>query len=276
MNFCVAGRYSIAIKVADYLRHNMPQVHLLALPGVSDTGIDAWQPSFLKYVCQHADEIVLTTLDDLYQIEDLVFLSLEYDKLIDVSKFRSRRLYNVHFSLLPAYKGCYTSAWPILNGEKESGVTLHKIDSGIDTGDIIAQSRIPLGPTVTAESLYLQYIKVGVQLAIDNLPLLISNDQVLAEPQLSFGSSYYSRGSIDYKNLKISLCQTAAQIDAQIRAYYFPFYQIPVVLGYRIVKSEITDSRSTRKAGTLIKDTASYVMVATIDYDMILYKETNR
>ena len=53
--------------------------------------------------------------------------------------FLNARLYNIHFSYLPAYKGMFTSALPIKNGEVDSGVTLHKIESGIDTGDIIDQ-----------------------------------------------------------------------------------------------------------------------------------------
>ena len=59
-------------------------------------------------------------------------------EIIKTKNFKSNKLFNLHFSLLPSYKGMHTSAFPILNGEKYSGVTIHKIDNGIDTGDIIA------------------------------------------------------------------------------------------------------------------------------------------
>ena len=67
----------------------------------------------------------------------IFFISLEFDKIINTSLFKTTNLFNIHFSLLPRYKGMYTSILPILNGDKISGVTLHKIDRGIDTGDII-------------------------------------------------------------------------------------------------------------------------------------------
>ena len=73
-----------------------------------------------------------------------MFISLEYHRLIDPLKFVTSKLYNPHFSLLPAYKGMYTSALPLLNDEKDAGVTLHHIDSGIDTGDIIDQIIFPI------------------------------------------------------------------------------------------------------------------------------------
>jgi methionyl-tRNA formyltransferase len=53
---------------------------------------------------------------------------------------------NVHGGLLPAYRGGHVMQWAILNGERETGVTLHYVDEGIDTGPIVAQTRFPIGP----------------------------------------------------------------------------------------------------------------------------------
>jgi methionyl-tRNA formyltransferase len=51
---------------------------------------------------------------------------------------------NVHGALLPAYRGANPTEWALINGERETGVTLHLMDSGIDTGPIIAQGRVPI------------------------------------------------------------------------------------------------------------------------------------
>ncbi|PJF32865.1 MAG: hypothetical protein CUN57_03670, partial [Phototrophicales bacterium] len=99
---------------------------------------------------------------------DLILFSLEYSRLIDVSMFRDRRLFNIHFSLLPAYRGAYTSIWPILNGEEFSGVTLHEIDHGIDTGRIIYQRRFPIPSTFSARDLYFKYMAAGTELFRDH------------------------------------------------------------------------------------------------------------
>jgi methionyl-tRNA formyltransferase len=52
---------------------------------------------------------------------------------------------NVHTSLLPKYRGAAPIQWAILNGELETGVTIMKMDAGLDTGDIVAEIRTPIG-----------------------------------------------------------------------------------------------------------------------------------
>jgi methionyl-tRNA formyltransferase len=51
---------------------------------------------------------------------------------------------NVHGALLPAYRGANPTEWALINGERETGVTIHAIDRGIDTGPIVAQRRVPI------------------------------------------------------------------------------------------------------------------------------------
>ena len=69
---------------------------------------------------------------------------IEFDQIIKPTEFRSNRLFNIHFSYLPEFKGMYTSAIPILQGSTHTGVTLHGIDQGIDTGPIIAQEKFEI------------------------------------------------------------------------------------------------------------------------------------
>ncbi|MDN5344357.1 MAG: methionyl-tRNA formyltransferase [Clostridia bacterium] len=61
---------------------------------------------------------------------------------------------NYHPSLLPAYRGGSAMNWAIINGETETGVTIHQIDAGVDTGPIILQERVPISPDDTVKSLY--------------------------------------------------------------------------------------------------------------------------
>lgn len=179
----------------------------------------------------------------MYKIEDLVFISTEYDRIIKPHLFKTRGLYNIHFSLLPAYKGVYMSAWPILNGETYSGVTLHEIEPGIDTGDIISQKKFKLSSKETAFSLYFKFIKYGTALVIKNIDRLINHNYKTC-PQSSVGSTYYSKKSIDYRNLTIDLNTTATQIGRQIRAFYFPIYQIMRVYKFPIKDFRITQEKS--------------------------------
>src|ERR1035437_6481454 len=107
MTVCIAGKSSIAISAGAYVQRHHPEWKLLILPNRSDLGYDTWQPSLKKWALNST--VPLVHLEDLYQMENLVFVSLEYDRLIAPDRFRTKSLFNVHFSLLPAYKGAYTS-----------------------------------------------------------------------------------------------------------------------------------------------------------------------
>jgi len=61
---------------------------------------------------------------------------------------------NYHPSLLPKYRGGSAINWAIINGEKETGVTIHFIDEGVDTGPILLQERVEIGPDDTVKSVY--------------------------------------------------------------------------------------------------------------------------
>lgn len=270
MNICVAGKNNIAVDVCEYILQHYENVVLYAIHNSNDDGVDNWQRSFRKYASEHP-KIQLTTLESVYNINDLVFISTEYDKIIKPNLFRSTRLYNIHFSLLPAYKGMYTAALPILYGESYTGVTLHCIDSGIDTGDIIDQTKIRIANRETAYSLYHKFLEKGTNLVIKNIDKLLQGN-FTSYPQSSKGSSYYSKQAIDYSNLSINLNCTAQQIDQQIRAYYFPVYQIPVVHNTQIGSAKILKSKSKQKSGYVLKETDEYILLSTIDYDMKLFK----
>ena len=68
----------------------------------------------------------------------------------------------------------YTSAMPIINGEQESGVTLHKSDNGIDTGDIIDQLCFKITANYTARDLYYKYLDYGFDLFKNNIEALLN------------------------------------------------------------------------------------------------------
>ncbi|WP_323978065.1 formyltransferase family protein [Aeromonas veronii] len=267
----VAGKNNIAVDVVDHIRGHYPGVSIQAVINSTDKGVDGFQRSFKKY-CQ-SNDVKIIELSEAYEIDDLVFLSLEFDKIINPSLFKSTQLYNIHFSKLPAYKGMYTSAWPIINGEAETGVTLHKIDSGIDTGDIMAQSVFELSEDETAASLYQKYISFGTDLVISKLDALFY-DNIACVRQQAKGSSYYSKKSIDYSNVIIDLNKTAIEIKNSINAFTFRTYQLPRVFGHHVCGCEILDTKSVPKAGTILEETEQYIILSSVDFDVKVYKDT--
>jgi len=76
---------------------------------------------------------------------------------------------NVHFSLLPKYRGAAPVNWAIVNGETETGVTTMKMDAGLDTGDILLQRSTAIGPNENAVELMDRLAGIGSDLMIETL-----------------------------------------------------------------------------------------------------------
>ena len=68
---------------------------------------------------------------------------------------------NVHGSLLPKYRGAAPIQWALINGETETGITIMQMDKGVDTGDILLQEKLPIGPEDTAGSLSGKLAELG-------------------------------------------------------------------------------------------------------------------
>lgn len=269
---CIAGRNTIAVRSLKYLieEFDYEKEKLLAIVSSNDDGIDKYQLSFKKYVLENSIETI--SLQEAYRIENLIFISLQYDVILRPNKFLSAELFNIHFSLLPEYKGMYTSALPILHGRNKSGVTLHLIDDGIDTGEIIDQQTVNINQDDTSKDLYEKYTDFGVILFKKNLNSLI-NKKYIATKQDSLMSSYFSKKSIDYNNLIIDLNKTAFQIKNQIRAFTYEGLQFPKIFNIEIKKAIIIDEKSKGKAGTIIEDKKDFLIINTVDFQLKLIKK---
>lgn len=270
MNIVIAGKNNIAVEMLDFINEEYPEHKVFGVINSNDNGFDSFQRSFYKR-CREL-LIPVVPLEDVYNLEDTIFLSLEFDRIIKPDLFCHSRLYNIHFSLLPKYKGMYTSAWPIMNGESETGVTLHKIDKGIDTGDIIDQIKFRICESETAKSLYIKYIAHGLKLAKSKLDDLLNNE-VVGKPQQSIGASYYSKKSINYENIIIDFNKTAYEIARQVNALTFRDYQLPKVFESDIFGVKILEGKSNKKPGELISENEFSYTISTIDYDLCLFKD---
>ena len=267
---CVAGKNEIALHGLRYFLDHYRDHPVCFIPNAGDSGVDGWQPSFAKQARQWGFPQV--GLADIYDHENLIFISLEFDTLIKTTLFKSKNLFNFHFSKLPRYKGMFTSAHPILNGDTETAITLHLIDDGIDTGDIIDQYEVEIAPTDTARDLYFKNLKAAQMLFDANAAKLVSGD-FDARPQGMLGSSYYSKHSINYSMLSIDLNRTAFEVHNQFRAFTFREFQMPSFNGWSIIRTVPTTARSTHKPGKVVSETQSHFRIATIDFDLDLYKD---
>jgi methionyl-tRNA formyltransferase len=268
---CIAGKNNIAVNALNYLITNyQSKIDLCCLPNPNDRGEDGWQFSFKKYCDEN--KINRVEVEELRKIKDLIFISLEYSEIIDTKYFLTNELFNIHFSLLPKYRGMYTSAMPIINGEQESGVTLHKIDNGIDTGDIIDQLCFKITANDTARDLYYKYLDYGFDLFKNNIEALL-NKKYKCYKQPIFNASYYSKKTINFNDLKINFFKSAYEVNNQIRSFIFREFQLPKFNNWGINRTEILHERSFKKPGYIFSEDMTSFVVSTNDYKIKLYKD---
>ena len=112
------------------------------------------------------------------------FLVVAYGKIIPEEILNIPKLgsINVHYSLLPKYRGASPVESAILNGDTETGVTIQKMVYKMDAGDILAQEKTNIGPDETAPELRKRLIKIGGELLIKILPELME-EKTKAIPQ---------------------------------------------------------------------------------------------
>lgn len=109
-------------------------------------------------------------------------------KIFNIPKFRT---INIHPSYLPSYRGQHVVNWAIVNGETETGVTIHFIDKGIDTGDIIFQKKIPILLEDSASTLHDRIYRVACELLESVLNNISSGKTLQATKQDDSKASYF-------------------------------------------------------------------------------------
>ena len=243
----IAGKNEIAIHGLKLALRSFPVSDVVAVVNSTDTGDDGWQPSFLKFAKEVG--VTLKSIEEIYDCELSVFLSLEFDKIVRVDRLRTDKVFNIHFSMLPKYKGMYTSVWPILFNEKESGVTLHAIDSGIDTGAIYAQKRFVLDAEDRAQDCYRKYISASKELLSENFDFIINGFPTEPRLQSAEGATYFSKSTIDFRELTINFKKCAWEVKRQIHAFAFRPYQFLSLHVKPVVKASILTTRSGAKPG---------------------------
>ena len=116
---------------------------------------------------------------------------------------------NVHASLLPSYRGAAPIQWAVINGETVSGVTTMQMDEGLDTGDMLLKTEVPLEPKETGGSLHDKLAAAGASLCVRTLKAL-EEGAVTPKKQGESPTAYASMlkkemGEICWKDSAISI-----------------------------------------------------------------------
>jgi methionyl-tRNA formyltransferase len=138
-----------------------------------EAGIPVWQPPSVKKG---------PFLDELRALEPELAIVVAYGKILplDVLRVPKRGCLNVHASLLPKYRGAAPIQWSIIRGESETGVTLMRMDEGMDTGDMLLKKKIAIDDQITSGEMFSRLSKLGAEVLIEGLSRL---DSLVPEKQ---------------------------------------------------------------------------------------------
>jgi methionyl-tRNA formyltransferase len=123
---------------------------------------------------------------------------------------------NVHTSLLPKYRGAAPIQWAIATGDTETGVTIMKMDEGLDTGDILAQCHTPIRPADDSVTLHDRLALLGAELLLQTIPDYAAG-KIQPTPQSAEGASYAPK--IKKEDGRIDWNQPAQTIWNRLRAF---------------------------------------------------------
>jgi len=162
--------------------------------------------------------------------------------ILDLPKFGC---VNVHTSLLPKYRGASPIQSAILNGETETGVTIMKMDAGLDTGGIISQARTPVLPADNSQTLHDRLAQLGAELLVKTIPDYVAG-KLPPKPQPAEGASYAAK--IKKTDGKIDWNEPAEKILNRLRAFTpwpgaFTFLPEPSSVGRTSSRADATTAK---------------------------------
>ncbi len=164
----------------------------------------ASDPEFIAHIKELAPDVIVVA----------AYGKILKKELLDIPKYGC---INVHGSLLPRWRGAAPIQWAVIEGDKEAGVTTMLMGEGLDTGDMLMMSKIPILPNETGGSLFDKLAYLGGELIVETLRQMY-NGELLPVPQPEEGVTYApmlkkEMGLIDWT-------QSAETIDRLIRGLY--------------------------------------------------------
>ena len=221
-----------------------------------NNNIEVFQPNKIK---EDYDKIINTDCD--------IIITCAYGQIIPDIILKKPRLgcINVHGSLLPKYRGGAPIHHAIINGEKETGITIMYMDSKMDSGDIISQKSIIIEDNDNLDNLYNKMSLLGRDLLMDTLPSIInkSNSRTKQNENLvTFGLN------IKKEEEKIDFNNPAKKVYNLIRG----LSSVPGAYCYlddrrlKIYKAKILDKESNGEVGKIVEVDKEGIIVNCNDY----------
>src|SRR3989338_9070754 len=175
----------------------------LVIPNLDDIGTDTWHESLTKFAFKNNLTVISgkkikdpEVVAKIHSLTPEIIFCIGGTQIIPPAVLRIPKLgtLNIHPALLPKYRGRYSTVHAIFNGEKDTGVTLHFMDEGLDSGPIILQQKFPIDKDDTAREVYDKFTNVGTALFEKFLSVWLSGKPIKSRPQDEKKATYYPKG----------------------------------------------------------------------------------
>lgn len=203
-------------------------------------------------------------VDKLRELKADVFVVAAFGQILskEILDMPKYGCVNIHASLLPKYRGAAPINWAIINGEKETGVTIMQMNEGVDTGDMLSHVVVPIAPKETAESLFDKLAKAGAELIVETLPKLEAGE-IVPVPQDESESSHVkmmnkSLGKIDWNQDAVVIERLVRGLNSWPSAY--TYYQGKSV---KLWDCDVVEAAAKAVPGTIIAVAKDSFDVAT-------------
>lgn len=226
--------------------------------------IEVFQP--VKIKTPEAVEVLKGYGADLFVVA--AFGQILSKEILEMPKFGC---VNIHASLLPKYRGAAPIQWAILDGEKETGVTIMQMNEGLDTGDMLTKVIVPIEDTDTGESLFDKLAEAGAKLLIETIPQ-IEAGTVTPMPQDDSLSTYAKMikkemGLIDWKKEAVVLERLVRGMNSWPSAYtHFNGKNL------KVWEAAVEAGNKSVAAGTVVEVTKDSIKVQT-GADLLVLKQ---
>ncbi|MER9683161.1 hypothetical protein NKJ23_28185, partial [Mesorhizobium sp. M0184] len=184
--------------------------------------------------------------------------------------------FNFHDGPLPRYAGTHATHWALLAQESEYAITWHRLDDGVDTGDVVVQRQVLIAPTDTALTLNLKCYEAAIE-GFRELLTGLAKGELTAYPQALVNRSYFPRRRRPDAAGCLRWDRSAQDLSAMTRALDFgPYHPNPLCLPKALVgdevvtvrRLEVLPRRSGIPAGCLLEIHSSHWRVATGTQDV--------
>ena len=208
-------------------------------------GLEVFQPvkiredASVEYLKKFAPDIIIVA----------AFGQILPKSILDLPKYGC---INVHASLLPKYRGAAPIQWAVINGDKVSGVTTMQMNEGLDTGDMIMKTEVPLSEDETGGSLHDKLAEAGAKLCVETLKAL--EDKTATWETQGESPTAYAK-MLDKKLGDIDWSKSAKAIECLIRGLN-PWPSAYTDWNGKVMKiweAKVLDENTDATPGTIVK-----------------------